>query len=437
MEKVSRQRASIECLGICVLSTLILYERCQDRFLNPQLWAEDGPTFLAQQRELGYGSFLKEYAGYYHLIQRLVSYIVGFFSLSYTPALYTYAALCIFLFVSSFIYFHSKAAGLNGFYCGLIPALTPHGGEIYLNLTNIQWVTALCIPFIYLRSLQNWRHAIGYSFLILLIGLTGPFVLLSSPLFAIKFVWLKHKFQKYDFVLLFFLVVASVLQAQSLLASPGGSAINSEANILTVYVKNLMTNFGENLFFGTHSASVGLSLFQGISLSQLISVSLLAATFVIALYWLRNSQMLQVCAVVFLLYALPIYFLSLYKTLTVEGVSFVSGPSFGPFSGGQRYFYIPYVLMLMLYAIFTKSDCKSIKNMGLICSILILAVSVRTFHSIPPRQDFGWSNAVEKLQQQCAVEVPIPPSQSFTFTLYSERSKCIGEKDDRELAYPD
>ena len=154
---------------------------------TPQLYAEDGSIFLRQAEWHGLESFIVPYMGYLHTIPRLVAWIASrTLDPAWWPAFYNGVAFVVSLAVAVRL-FSPRLAGLPGRpWLALALFLGPQSGEVLINLTNLQWITALLlVQQTLIAPPQNARERCGDLAIIALCGLTGPFV----AAFWAVFVW--------------------------------------------------------------------------------------------------------------------------------------------------------------------------------------------------------------------------------------------------------
>ena len=165
---------------------LILFARRPESFLHPQFYAEDGAVFYVGAHRDPWGSILTPYAGYLHLASRLVAALCSGLDPHWVPTAYfsaslaAVAALCLALF--------SRRAGLpRPAILALAVVLVPHTGEVFDNLTNLQWIMALGLIVLLLardpREPPQWLADFGFASLA---SLSGVFSVLFAPLFAIR-----------------------------------------------------------------------------------------------------------------------------------------------------------------------------------------------------------------------------------------------------------
>ena len=163
----------------------LLLLRHPDALLTPQLWAEDGSVFLLGQDALGITALLRPYMGYLHTLPRLTAWAADMLlDVARWPVFYNAVAFAVWLGVLARLFsprLHLPhrpwlAAGT------LLAVQTP---EILLNLTNAQWAGALLLL---LQTLIARPAGCGERaadlLLVVLFGLTGPFVIPLLPLFA-------------------------------------------------------------------------------------------------------------------------------------------------------------------------------------------------------------------------------------------------------------
>ncbi|WP_233496866.1 hypothetical protein [Dyella sp. AtDHG13] len=158
------------------LAFILMASKSPDSLTNAQFWAEDGSVFFQQQ----FGSHLPRigtaYAGYLHVLPRLIAWLASFFSHGKAPLIYNLFAC----FITSWSMCYT-ALRLRPFLPMVLTLaiflLAPINGEIFGTLTNVQWFTqfalvALCMPVG--DGYREARNEIFVSVLVVLIGLTGP-----------------------------------------------------------------------------------------------------------------------------------------------------------------------------------------------------------------------------------------------------------------------
>lgn len=159
-----------------------------ERLSDGYLWAEDVTIFIKQGYETGGRAILTPYAGYLHLIPRLVVYVyhAAFGGVPKIPMVFAWTcalltgAVCGYLYVIAARYTSRVAA----FAIALSPVLLPHTGESWLNLTNLQWTLGPLLLAMLLDNVarKNSDYLPARCFVVALLALTGPFSALFLPL---------------------------------------------------------------------------------------------------------------------------------------------------------------------------------------------------------------------------------------------------------------
>lgn len=173
-------------LILLISTVIILFLHTPDVFINKMLFAEDGVIFFNQAQQYGVSSLLIPYAGYSHLILRLIALVASFFPVTIIPYIYL---LFVTVLQFSTVFFTYKILKLQSYKYGLIialfPLLVPAGCEVYCNLTNLQW------PLAFLTALSvacNWKNINKYLLCtgLFLLALTGPFSVILIPVVILR-----------------------------------------------------------------------------------------------------------------------------------------------------------------------------------------------------------------------------------------------------------
>lgn len=398
-------KSSARLIEACILVSLvayILFLRKPDAFLNPQLWAEDGPIFLVQQREQGGGALFNEYAGYYLIVPRLIALLSAPISLEHIPTVYNFSALLCTVATSLLILFSRVDLGVPKLLLAISIVLIPNSGEIFANVTNVQWFLAAVIPFLILQCPPvSWKQGLFDGCVVLFIGLTGPFLILSMPLL----IWRVIKHWKPKIIELPFYACAGValfLQAYSLLIHHQQSQGNGF--VLKEWLKVCFLKFGSYLYFGKQLPE---------SMPQFLAIC--AACFLLLTLWglflLREEK--QQAILVFLTFGLLIFLASLSKASHTVGQIVLI---FHPFMAGGRYYFLPFLFLFYTYLIFSYSSPQQLKWIGFTGTILILLSSATAF-SGPPLPDFHWKTRIKQLETSSPVEIEIPPGAGWKVKL--------------------
>ena len=181
IENLPRPLSILELCGFLLFSILVLYTRMPERFRG-FLWAEDGPVFIQQAYEMGWQSIFYPYAGYLHLLPRLIAWI---YSCIGNPKSIPLVFVWMTIIFSSFAmtYIGNVASRylprLSAVAIAIIPLTVVNLGEVWLTITNLQWVlTPLLAVLLWEMIYENGKKAFFESIAILVLMITGPFGLL-------------------------------------------------------------------------------------------------------------------------------------------------------------------------------------------------------------------------------------------------------------------
>ncbi|WP_144143248.1 hypothetical protein [Paraburkholderia sp. BCC1884] len=170
------------------MALLIIWYRAPMRMAHGFLWAEDAAVFMAQAHQFGVRSIITSYAGYLHLIPRVIAWVqMKISSVQTAPHFFVLCCAVIVCLSSACI-----AKTLDNIRPGaaiavaLAPVLSPQNGEVLLTITNLQWMLfPLLIVLLWECVFQPpekgyaWRTA-----LVAVLTLTGPFGVLAWPFLA-------------------------------------------------------------------------------------------------------------------------------------------------------------------------------------------------------------------------------------------------------------
>ncbi len=377
--------------------TLILFVRKPDAFLNPQFWAEDGTIFFAQQYESGGSAILRPYAGYLHLLPRLVAWIADVVvPVSLVPVFYNYSALMVIMATVASI-FSDRLKIKYQVLLAMSVVLVPHySGEVFLNITNSQWYVAIMLVVLLLKddpSDSYGNKSLQYLSdltIILIGGLTGPFVILLFPFFVWK--WLLGNSNYSTSALSLLSIVALIQVSCFILAAEPSKPISLSPDPYFMVLGYKMVG----LLFLAPLVSLG---FEHDSNSLTIVSALLSLIYLAAIPLALRAFLRERNRQAFLCLASSIVILlaAFYRVRDDPMSLFL-------YSNGSRYFFVPYVLTCWTVIIYFAD--KPFWRYGILTTILISSLSFG-FQS-QPFIDYQWSNYAPLIGHQ-DVRIPINP----------------------------
>jgi len=175
---------------VCFITLIVFLIRRYDGFVNAQFFTEDSVVFCQQYLDLGAHSIFKPYAGYWHLIPRLIAFISGSLGVGYSnlPLAFNLATLLVTLFVSVSLYFSAVKLKLrNKLVYATFFLFVPMGGEVFMNVTHVIWITSIyLIDFLFVSYYANAEQSGGRSWYLQLVvlatfSITGTCSLLLIP----------------------------------------------------------------------------------------------------------------------------------------------------------------------------------------------------------------------------------------------------------------
>lgn len=388
---MSRHRRALAPWLGAVLVLLILFVRKPDAFQNPQFWAEDGSIFFTQEVLLGARAHLETYAGYFNALPRLVASAADLLPYRFAPAAYNGAAVLVLL--SLVLKLYSPRLGLP---CpltfALAVALVPHlSGEVFVSLANVQWVLALLLLTVVIqRSAASRSQAVADCAIVLLAGLTGPFIFFALPLLAWK-LW-RHR-SRWDVPVLAVAAGTAAVQLWAL----AGSQIDEPGPIQSIpgsWGRLLGPKLVGTLFLGPEIPYT-LHPFLLIAAGLLVLAGILLA--------LRRFPEALERAGLCLFFGLAVTAAAFFKFAPAPG-------HLVPPEAGARYFFILYVAIVWSLLLVVSTARRLPRALALAALLLILASSLFSGFRSPPLEDLRWEDHAGRIGgPEEEVWIPINP----------------------------
>jgi hypothetical protein len=396
------------------LSILALLYRKPNAFTQPQFWAEDGVIFFSQCYLTGIESIFTSYAGYLHLIPRIITWVTFHtVSFEHTPLAYNIASLLLFLGMAAFIWIRTQFNTFTRFFMILTLSLVPIGNEIVLNITNAQWYINLLIPLIFLTG-YNKKYVLFDGILLFLVALTGPFSVIYLPMIC-AIVWYRSRtygLWKNERWLFFVYLLAAAIQLLVL-----ALASSREPNKWGIIAR---VAHSPRLLYLQLTNLLGVpKLYEEIRW-KLFVVLLLALLGWIFLCW-RKFTREKNAAPLFLVGAALVSVAANVYVLSPDMLPFLN-----PIFNGMRYFFAPTVLLLWSVLAYNIAPVQTtgtpapkgktsplllLRNIGL--PLLFIYYAIMMVQTIPPflMWDFKWPEEAKKLDnfQKGHIEIPINP----------------------------
>ncbi len=158
-KKTENNCTSRTCLVFATLCLLIFLRR-PDRILVAQPWAEDGPVFIDQALRNPVSALITPYSGYLELVPRIVTGISLLGGVARAPFLMDVSSLvisasCVWYFALKRFRVLVSNDWLRFVLGVLIVSLPATSGEVFVNLTNIQWFMIIYLTF---WTMDQWLN---------------------------------------------------------------------------------------------------------------------------------------------------------------------------------------------------------------------------------------------------------------------------------------
>lgn len=395
------------CAGFAA-SFLVFSLRRPDIISNPSFWAEDGYVWFRQAYSDGIISIIWPQNGYYQSISKITALLSMILPMEYAPLFFNIIGLTVrSLFVAYILTsrLSSFPLSLRLIMCAYI-VLMPGLIEVHANITNTHWYLSMWLLCVLLSNRPpNTAWFIHDIFLMLLAGLSGPFVVFLVPVFLLRFC-LDSDFRSYLRTSkgLFFagaLVAVCAIQVIAVLMSfnetrssaPLGFSFGVMANILSARV-----------FVGAFLTAEQFKwLFNHGLLNALVAVICLS---LLAWVFLKSDWRLKSIV----LFASTMLFFALSKpmlSLTEPQLPLL-------FAGGERYFVITNIawvaVILAAYSQLKRNLNRSTQGVVVAAAVVAFAFVAAFNFSIEPLADTKWATQAKEFEA-------LPAGGSYEFQL--------------------
>lgn len=397
--------------GLMILSFAItlaaLFYRRPDAFYASQFWGEEGSVFYSDAFHQGWNSLFNTCVGYFHLYPRLIACITTALKLPvhYVPAVFCYSWLFVLFILQLYIWMRLPFSAVQRFFISITVVLIPLQSEVFMNLTNVQWILALFPVIIFSSDTKSKKWFIADLLVLLLSGMTGPNFTVLFPLFILIFIFKRKEFfaEKSKLVLLILAICFAIAGA---LALKNYGSINRTAGEFQLTNKG----FVQLVFVQYAFLFIGKFAFKIPFLLMTIGVLLLIAVFIWQIRKIRRKKQNT-----FELVALSAGLLYLLTTL----VAYRYDPGLlSPYYRGVRNFYIPAVMFIWIL-IRLADEHKFEKT---ILGGLMILFSVQTILFVGQLKfvQYDLSHYNTKLQTSDTLSIPINPESWY---IHLDKSK--------------
>jgi hypothetical protein len=175
--------------AVVVLAACLLFFRASVRLKYAALHHEDGQIFLSQAHNMGVAAFVQPYAGYLHLIPRIIAAVLEPFPVIWAPVQYAVAGLFVHLVMltpalSARLEWIISGPMLRAVLFALLCVMPPLW-EVLGNIANLVFVGGISLLLLMLSDDPRSRVGrVGELAAVAALGLSGPLIALFVPWFV-------------------------------------------------------------------------------------------------------------------------------------------------------------------------------------------------------------------------------------------------------------
>ncbi len=220
--EVPRTNRVLNASAVAALAACLLFLRGIPRLWHAALHHEDGQIFLSQAHNDGVAAFVEPYAGYLHLIPRIIAAVLEPFPVTAAPVLYAVAALLVHVAMLT----PALSARLDWIIPGqmlravlfALLCLMPPLWEVLGNIANLIFVGGISLLLLMLSDdPRSGVGRVGELAAVAALGLSGPLIVFFVPWFIWR--WRRTR-SRHSLVVVGVAVAAALVQSVIFLLSP-------------------------------------------------------------------------------------------------------------------------------------------------------------------------------------------------------------------------
>lgn len=410
MENIQRKYFFVVLVCFCVL---IMILRRPDTLFYANFWAEDGRLWYSQMYNEGVSSFFYPAAGYLQTVSRLAMFFSLPFGIINAPLISN--ILSYIIRVCPVIFLFSKRFSFVPVpYKFLIMAywlVMPNVDEVWGNITNVQWYTALYMLMVVIADPPNaMKHKIHDCVVMTVFGLSGPFVLFVFPCLLLRKICndvYKMRFKyNYDNVIMVITLLVTIIQIICIINF--GERTQGTLGASFVLLAKIVT---EKIIIGSIlPMDIAYDFVQH---HDFLSTALLSIMGLSLMYFFLTSSWRFKVAVTFSVLTLSACFISPLASPTEAAWPLMLHPM-----AGNRYFVISNVMffayVIYLLDVFIKKiSTNPIPKVVAMMMISLFVISILSFN-ISPLSDHNYRDNIRNIYDVAKkgdkVIIPINPS---------------------------
>jgi hypothetical protein len=391
MNSVGKAEKAVFWFMVFCFIFMLMAARRPDVIFNAQPWAEDGRVWIKGIYETGFlNSLFKPQDGYFQTIPRLTYGIAMAFGLGKAPLVSNVISISIRIFFLlfilsrrfSFIDIKYRVAAVIYF------ILMPNVAEGFVNITNVHWYLSMYLLAVIIAMPPITQTSKIHDFLVLLLsGLSGPFVVFLAPCLIIKrfyerggFIGALKGINSFDIAM----AACSLIQIFSILTAGGGPRSPAPLGASFDLFTHIIT---AKLFFGTFFDNTFSFEFTK---NHLLRTSIFILLSVTILYNFVTSGWRFRAISIF-----PIIMIGFALAKPMVSVTEAQWPPILTPGVGERYFFITN-FCFFLFVLFLIDKLSIYKNIVLMLFLASLTPFLLISFNIPALPNVGYKDDVAK-----------------------------------------
>lgn len=390
MEKDSYNLKAPALIGLIFMAFVLLILRRPDIVTHAQPWAEDGRVWMAGIYNDGFWhSLFLSQNGYYQTISRLTYGIALLFGLSHAALVANVIAILIRCFFIGFI-LSKRMNFINLKYRLVIAAyivLMPNVSEGFVNITNIHWYLSMYLLAVVIAKEPESKMGNLHDFIVLVVsGLSGPFVVFIAPCLIIKRIYLRNGIVKavrginaFDVVM----AVCCIIQIVAILKTSGSTRVDSPLGYSFGLLSDIISC---RLIYGSFLPFYLAREMAAHGNVNIVLFVVLCAALVFS--FVRYDWRIK-CLILF-----PVLMIGFALKSPVIAFNQPQWPLIFNTEAGERYFYVTNVALACL-AISLISVLPKLRFGTLAVGVIIFAAIIPTHFRLPKLPEPGYSEDVQ------------------------------------------
>ncbi|EPN8565025.1 hypothetical protein ACT35X_002863 [Enterobacter hormaechei] len=398
--------------ALFALTFLMFVMRRPELITNAQFWAEDGRYWYHQAYMLGpLQSIILPQNGYYQSISKITASLSLALPLASAPLFFNVTAISIRCFVVMYLLSSrmSEFKLLPRFALAAFIIAMPHLSEVHANITNAHWYLSMWLFMILISTRPDGNYWKIHDYTVLLLsGLSGPFIVFLAPVVFLKLVdgdifrnplsTLKSAFRKIDTFTAIFAIVCLIQIVAILASSTAGRSHAPLGASLELLIKILSSK----VFIGSFiPRDLTIDIWNAGFINYIIVAMCFFVITIVALKGTWKQWSMIIFPVLMLGFALAKPMISNNEP---QWPIIMTG-------GAERYFVIPNVFWVAILLTFIGMAGNASKYLTMMFIVGIVYMSYFTYR-IQPLRDNGWAKSVYLFDEASPgqqVNLPINP----------------------------